>query len=427
MQVASGGCGRLRECMRFFGFLGIVIACACGGSSAATDAGNGDSGTPVEASTDDGGTAQPMTYPAPHTAMPLVNYNGGPVLVNPKIVTVTWASDDATLVSRVQQFDDIITTTAWWTAVSSEYCEQPGNSPCIGQGSNGGHVVISDPPDATYTDSAGGGPSSLKDFITAHVLGTDAGAGDFPAPDANTLYVIYFPAGVTINLDGDPSCNNYLAYHDTISLPDANNNSIGVPYAAIPRCGTKESTTTDSASHEIIEASTDPQIGLGSLTYYMLNQTWASGGGGEVGDLCTGKTTTESSFIVQRGWSNKSAAAGNDPCVPIPSTETYFNAAPQQQKIVLAKQGATATVDIDAFSDAPVAPWTLTAVDTAAFQQGSSVLAFSFDKSTVQNGDHVVLTVTAIGVLPQGSDTFYIESQDTNKNRHSWPVLVTSK
>lgn len=420
--------------MRFFGSgLGVcwvlaIATAACGGNSDATDAGNNDDGGLAEAAPD-AATAQPETYPAAHTSMPKMNYNGGRILANPKIVTITWAQDNATMVSRMQQFGDIITSTAWWTAVSSEYCQQPGNSPCIGQGSSGGHVVINDPPDATYTDSSGGGASTLQDFIKAHVLGTDAGAGDFPAFDSNTLYVLYFPPGVSITLDGEASCNSFGAYHNTAVIPDTNEIPTAVAYAVIPRCGTKESTTTVSASHEIIEAATDPDVGINALGYYMLNQTWTAGTGGEVGDLCesSGKSTTESTFTVQRTWSNKSAQAGNDPCVPIPSAEIYFNAAPQQQQIILPKQGATATVNIDAFSDAPLAPWTLTAVDTAAFQQGTSVLSFSFDKSTVQNGDHVVLTVTATGALPQGTDTFYIESQDTNKNRHSWPVLATSK
>jgi hypothetical protein len=422
----------------------VALAAACGGTTAATnDAGtNDDGGGALEAATPDDASAAPdgpIPYPAPHTAMPLVDYNGGRIIVNPNIVTVTFASDDATMVSRVQQFDDIITTTAWWTAVSSEYCEQPGNSPCIGQGTAGGHVVMTDPPASSYTDSStSGAPSTIKDFIRAQIIAgqtsSDAGTNDggsegFPQPDANTLYVIYFPAGVSVSLDGDTSCGTFLAYHDTFSMVDENNVDVAVPYAIIPRCGTKESTTTDSASHEIIEATTDPDIGIGSLAYYMLNQTWAGEGGGEVGDLCTSKTTTESSFTVQRIWSNKSAAAGEDPCVPIPSTEIYFNAAPRQAQIALQKKGDTATVDIDAYSDAPFPPWTISAVDVASEgqAQNSGLLSFSFDKTSVQNGDHAVLTVTATAAIPNDGDELFVSSKDTAGDRHNWPVLVVTK
>jgi hypothetical protein len=414
-----------------------LFAFACGGSTAnQNDAGtnpNDDAGVAPDTSTTDDGAADagPIPYPAPHTAMPQVDYNGGRVLQNPKIVTITWAQDDAQMVSRVQQFGDIITSTAWWTAVSSEYCQQPGNKPCIGPGTSGGHVVIQDAPDPNgYTDSSQGAASTIQDFIHDHVVGGNGITADFPTPDDNTLYVLYFPPGVSITLDGSGSCDSFGAYHNTVQLPYANQLINNVAYAIIPRCGTKESTTTVSASHEIIEAATDPDIGETSLSYYMLNQLWAVAGG-EVGDLCegigsSGTTTTESTFIVQRSWSNKSAASGHNPCVPIPANDVYFNAAPRQQKVVLAKAGATAVLDIDAFSDAPMDPWTLTAIDFAQFQQQLPLLTFAFDKTQVQNGDHVQLTITAKAAMPSGGDEFMISSKDANGNRHSWPVLAAA-
>jgi hypothetical protein len=418
-----------------FLFASSLVVAGCGGTTAnQDDAGNpGNDAGVAETSTDDGAAdAGPIPYPAPHTAMPQVDYNGGRVLQNPKIVTITWASDDPTRVSRLQQFGDIITSTAWWTAVSSEYCQQPGNKPCIGPGTGGGHVVIQDPPAADgYTDSSQGAASSLQDFIHDHVVGGNGITADFPAPDDNTLYVLYFPPGVTITLDGDASCDTFGAYHNTMVLPNVNDLQSNVAYAIIPRCGTKESTTTYSASHEIIEAATDPDIGEQTLSYYMLDQVWAGGGlGGEVGDLCensgSGSSMPESTFTVQRTWSNKSAAAGHDPCVPIPEGEVYFNAAPRQSKVVLSKAGATAVLDIDAFSDAPMAPWTISAIDYASFQQGTPLLSFSLDKTSVQNGDHVQLTITAKAAMPSGGDQFAISSKDANGTRHSWPVLAAA-
>ena len=410
----------------------FVVGCG-GGSANQNDAGNpgDDAGAAVDTGTGDDGAADvAIPYPAPHTAMPQVDYNGGRILQNPKIVTITWAQDDATMVSRMQQFGDVITSTAWWTAVSSEYCQQPNNKPCIGAGTGGGHVVIQDAPASSYTDSSQGGPSTVQDFIHDHVVGGNGITADFPTPDENTLYVLYYPAGVSITLDGEASCDTFGAYHNTAILPNANDLNTAVPYAIIPRCGTKESTTTVSASHEIIEAATDPDIGQTSLSYYMMNQLWAVAGG-EVGDLCegigsSGTTTTESTFVVQRSWSNKSAASGHNPCVPLPANEVYFNAAPRQQKVVLTKVGDTAVLDIDAFSDAPMGPWTVSAIDFAQFQQQLPVLSFSFDKTSVQNGDHIQLTVTAKAAIPSGGDEFMISSKDSNGNRHGWPVLANT-
>lgn len=409
-----------------------LFAFGCGGATAnQNDSGTEDAGVAETGTGDDAAVdAAPIPYPAPHTPMPLVDYNGGRVLQNPKIVTITWAEDDAQMVSRMQQFGDIITSTAWWTAVSSEYCQQPGNKPCIGPGTSGGHVVINDPAPTDFSDSSQGAASTLQTFIHDHVVGGDGITADFPAPDDNTLYVMYFPASVTITLDGSPSCNSFGAYHNTIVLPNQANLDSNVAYAVIPRCGTKESTTTVSASHEIIEAATDPDIGQNSLAYYMLNQVWGPAGG-EVGDLCegigsSGTTTTESTFVVQRSWSNKSAASGHNPCVPIPASDVYFNAAPRQTKVVLPKPGSTFVLDIDAFSDAPMSAWTLSAIDFAQFQQQTPLLSFSFDKTSVQNGDHVQLTITAKGNMPSAGDEFMISSKDSNGNRHGWPMLATS-
>ncbi len=421
--------------------VGGLTFVGCGGSADNGDAGN-DSGLNDSANGDGGVTDAAVTYPADHTPLPQVDYNGGRILANPKIVTITFAGDDSALVARLQQFGDIITTTPWWTATTSEYCDT--SKACIGMGSSGGHVVVQDPAAATYDDSSQGAASSLQDFIKLHVgtgiasdAGTDAGDGgfvpDFPPADPNTLYVIYFPAGVTINLDGSPSCQSFGAYHNTTIVPDMNGTPSTVAYAVIPRCDTKETTATLSASHEIGEAATDPDIGVGSLSYYMTSAPLWTVSGGEIGDLCegfgsNGVSYVESTFTVQRLWSNKSAAASHDPCVPIPTGSVYFNAAPRQSKVVLPKIGASGVVDIDVFSDAPYPPWTLSAVDFAAFQQGSPVLSFSFDNTSVQNGDHVQLTVTCVGPMPSnGQDEFAIESKDSAGHRHSWPVLAAIK
>jgi hypothetical protein len=423
-----------------------LAACAfaligCGSDDSSTADSGSDSGSGDDVAVE-GASDASVGYPADHTPIPLVDYNGGPILANPEIVTVSFAADEnPTLIGRVQQLDDIITTTTWWNAVSSEYCQS--DNTCIGVGSSGGHVVLQAPPASSYDDSSTGAPSSLQDFIKANVAAPDGGATDggsgsdggaanlLPAPDANTLYVIYFPASVTITLDGETSCSSFGAYHNTTIIPDVNGVPTAVPYAIIPRCGTKESTTTISASHEIIEASTDPEIGIGTLSYYMTNNTLWPIAGGEVGDLCegfgsNGISWVEATFTLQRSWSNKSAKAGNDPCVPIPPTEVYFNAAPRESKILLPKVGSTAVVDIDAFSDGPYPPWTLTAIDFAAFQNGSSALSFSFDNSSVQNGSYVQLTVSSTATLPGGQDEFVIESTDSSGNRHSWPVLAST-
>src|SRR5438128_1043060 len=74
----------------------------------------------------------------------------GAVLTAPKIVTVSFASMDPALRTHVEQFDDVITTTPWWTAVTDGYCAPAGS--CVGKGVAGGHVTLNETPAATYDD-----------------------------------------------------------------------------------------------------------------------------------------------------------------------------------------------------------------------------------------------------------------------------------
>ena len=426
---------KLLHLSRTLGVVALTPACwlfaqACGGTTDATpvvDAGHvgDDAGDAGEAP--DTSTPVDPNYPAQHTPMPLVDNNGGRVLEHAHIVTITWASDDPAMVARLQKLDDTITQTPWWTAVGSEYCEKGSTTHCIGAGTPGEHVVIqSAPPSAGFTDSSQGGPSSIQDFLKDRL----ANDPSFPAPTVDTLYAIYLPDGVSIDLDGTKGCENggFGAYHNTVDLQAPDAGLMTTAYAVTPRCGSKESTTTISATHEFIEAATDPDIGQNNLTYYMLNQAWGFAGG-EVGDLCVdfvggNDTVQESGFTAQRSWSNKSAKAGHDPCVPIPQGEVYFQVAPRKQQITLKKVGDQAVLDLDAFSDGPMPDWTVSAFDFATFQTGTAVLDFSFDRTQVNNGTHAQVTVTLKKAMPQGATVFAIGSKDGAGHQHFWPVLA---
>src|SRR5690348_10527257 len=95
-----------------------LLALACGGhsptSSATTDGSGGSLGlAPVV----DPGAETPWAgpYPASHTSLPLVSYNGGAVLESPDIVTV--AFDDDPLDEAIAAFTSKIAATSWWKQV----------------------------------------------------------------------------------------------------------------------------------------------------------------------------------------------------------------------------------------------------------------------------------------------------------------------
>ncbi|HEX9101691.1 MAG TPA: hypothetical protein VF997_05785, partial [Polyangia bacterium] len=135
-----------------------------------------------------------------------------------------------------------------------------------------------------------------------------------PAPDANTLYMIYFPSVVTITQGGSSSCSAFCAYHSSYT-----HGSQKVRYGVMPDvtagacangCGPNSGfqNVTDVSSHEMIEAVTDPDGGSGWYDTVDSNC-------GEIGDICAtnaGETGVVSGYTVQKEWSNK-----NNDCIVV--------------------------------------------------------------------------------------------------------------
>lgn len=334
---------------------------------------------------------------APYQRMPLFDYLGGPLLTSVKVITVTFASDDASVVARMQALDDTVTGTAWWTATTSEYCELP-NGPCIGPGSPGGHYVLSEPAPASLVDTDDGVGSSVVTFLQTRIT-----SGALPPPDAQTLYMVYFPAGTAITFDGEHSCSAFGAYHysATFSLPDGG--TAEGAYAIMPRCS-GEPFSTLAASHELIEAATDAHPGK-TLGWVMQDWAWTYYGD-EVGDVCDHPWSFDSMtvqtqdggppFTVQRGWSNASALLGHDPCVVEPGDYPYFNAAPESgAQIVHLGVGESTVIELQGFADGNVPDdWTLSAQDLGPRFGNPATLSFSFDTTSMNAGKTATLTVT---------------------------------
>jgi hypothetical protein len=359
---------------------------------------------------------------APPMATPAVRNLGGRILSSPRIVTVTFPGDDPALVGRLQLFDDTITSTAWWTAVSAEYCAA-GGTPCVGPGVGGGHVVLPAAAASEYTDSLKGGDSTLRALLASSVAG-----GVLPAPDAQTLYLLYPPAGTRVLLDGNASCapSSFTGYHDALELTPADGGaSVEAAYAVVARCSSTESAATTQASHEIVEAATDPSP-ENAPAYQITDTAWTAFGP-EVADVCAAVDTdlaaTESGFAVQRSWSNASAAAGHDPCVPLPAGEVYFNVAPAQgsETIALAA-GESATLALYPFADDASAQWQVSAVAA-----NGSPLAFQLAPATATPGAVVALTVTLQSKPALGVDQLYGVVSQSGTTTHAWPMIVQAK
>jgi hypothetical protein len=416
-----------------------LVACGGGGDvpDAATDAGAPDvhDAAVIESAPDVAPDVPVDHYLAPlppYARTPVVDYLGGHLLTAVKVVTVSFATDDQNLIARLTELDDTITQTQWWHDSTAEYCELP-NGACIGSGSNGGHVVLNETAPVSLVDTDNGTNSTVVSFIQSHIT-----SGAFPPPDDQTIYVIYFPTGTNISFDQDKSCQTFGAYHysGTFTLP--NSSTQEGSYAIEPRCNYGETFLTQAATHELIEAATDARPGKQqgwvmqdiSLEYY----------GDEVGDLCDhpwGSVYDVMSvqvpdggapFNVQRGWSNLSALAGHDPCVIPPATPPYFNTAVASGKeIVYLSVGDTADIELQGFSDGTMSDWTISMEDLGPHVGAGQTLAFTLDKTTMNNGQTAHLTVTLQKQPSEVWVPYWIHNKDGSGHEHIWGASVLLK
>jgi hypothetical protein len=286
-------------------------------------------------------------------------------------------------------------------------------------------VIATEAPPTTDT--------ALAALVTSHAGGT----GGWPANTPNTIYSVFLPDGITLTMQGGTSCTDFDGYHSETQGH--------VIYSLMPRCDSMTfpglQVVTIASSHEFLEAATDPH----PFSTPAFNQVddehavWGLTPGGELGDMCeTARGSFQplvGSFMVQRTWSNASAAAGHDPCVPVLATP-YVEAATILPDITV--QGTTTpgisipldtskTVEVDLYSDAPTADWTVVAFDVASkFQTAPAELSFTFDKTTGHDGDKLQLTITRIA-SPQnfGLSELMLASQVNGVTIGTWFALVT--
>jgi hypothetical protein len=148
--------------------------------------------------------------------------------------------------------------------------------------------------------------TALTDKQVQKELVYQIAAGVLPAPDANTLYMTYFPSNISIRLGKAQSCSTFGAYHEGFTSSQYG----GVFYGVMPDCGYSFADFTVVSSHELAEATTDNYPTPG--THPKFPQAWNTTDGYEIGDLCegydgslvAGKTT----YTVQQIFSNMTNA-----------------------------------------------------------------------------------------------------------------------
>jgi hypothetical protein len=211
-----------------------------------------------------------------------MNYYGGPVFADVKVVTVMWNKH-----VRQKTQNEIPLFTA--ALVNSTYVDQLGEYSTKGQHAVNGHKSTNQTINrGTYWGNVVLDPHNkstvLLDSDIQAELKRQIRKGALPPNDLNTLYMIYFPADITIILDGQPSCVVFGAYHF------AKNDSAwakkhNIFYSVEPECNSGFAYLTFAASHEFAEATTDNVPTPGVVPDYP--QAWNDATGFEIGDKCS--------------------------------------------------------------------------------------------------------------------------------------------
>jgi hypothetical protein len=235
-----------------------------------------------------------------------MNYYGGSVFSNVKLVSVIWNKDvlqntkdqvplfsaaivDSTYVDQMKEFN-----TKGVSAINGH----KGTSQKIHRGTYLGQVQLK--PHNQNTQ--------LTDADVQKEIKQQIADGVLPPRDPDTLYMIYFPSNISIDLDGSKSCQAFGAYHFATNDSKIARKS-NVFYAVEPECNSGFTFLTFAASHEYAEATTDNVPTPGSNPDFP--QAWNDAAGFEIGDKCGGRATlsaTSGSWTVTQYYLNSKHA-----------------------------------------------------------------------------------------------------------------------
>jgi hypothetical protein len=267
-----------------------------------------------------------------------ITYRGGAVVANVHAVPVFWTANvDPAIQAWAEGYLATLTDSVHMDLLA-EYSttgRAGATNQTIGRGTAGPGVVI--------TPMARGTTISDSNSQIATEIERQITAGHLPAPvrdaqgNPNTIYVVFFPPGTTINDGTGNSCSDFCAYHG------AGGNNSEIIYAVIPdmgpnsKCnmGCSDACTTDnvgvsigSVSHELAEAITDP-------VNAWFNPT--SPNGSEIGDICSSTSPMQTDTGI----------------VPGTTIKAQYEWSQRNRRCLLAPLGVDGGAPLDAGVDAP--------------------------------------------------------------------------
>lgn len=246
----------------------------------------------------------------PHTTLQNLKntelvYFGGAVISRVKVISIYWSPEvDPLFTNNMANFYKDYVQSPQFTWLS-EY----GTNLLSQDGREGTHQQISA---GTFLNEVTLTPQNQKQQLTDEEVQAELkyqiNNSILPPPDEDMLYVIHFPSRIKITIDGMMSCRTFGGYHFNSEDPKLGS----IRYAVLPDCSSSSAsseqrlkTMTFVASHEVMEAVTDPLPTPGDSPNYP--QAWNTTKGEEVADLCYSGVMmhgAQRDFYVSKGWSN---------------------------------------------------------------------------------------------------------------------------
>jgi hypothetical protein len=450
------------------GAAGLAAGCSNASSAKAASGEGGDASTAdvmPEAVADTGpdNDQDPDVYPSKHHPIPQIDYSGGPILFHTRVVTVTFTGD--THKAALRAFGHFITSSDWWKQTAEGYCVDAGpHAGCVGAGTAAAPEGGAWLPDGSTDDAGDGfldvelpydlGSPNISDGQIQAWLAGHISAGDFPAPDSQTIYAVYFPKTTSIDYGGAISCEAFGAYHgETAAAPDGGT-PILVAYAVMPFCDYglgdvgNYNYVTLAASHELAEAATDPHPNKETAFSLYSNDAWLgpfAGQAAENGDMCeflADPSYDQTGITVQRIWSNQAAAQSKQPCQPfsLPYFAAALRTSPQKlpdghtsDGYVFVKRGQSVDVVADVFSETALAHDLLlyagkdkgpAATDPSDMGLPDDYIQISLSQQQVHNGNGVVVTFSVPSNAVTGDFRVVLRAVLEKADYNDWPILV---
>ncbi|HWS48167.1 MAG TPA: fibronectin type III domain-containing protein, partial [Acidimicrobiia bacterium] len=285
------------------------------------------------------------------------------------------------------------------------------------------------------TPSSANNGSTIDDAANIQPeLAAQIQAKHLPAPDANTLYVVFFRKGQVVSLMGSDSKSGFCAYHNTVDtrFPEAYYAVIPWQDPTDPGCqyaSTSFDSITAIVGHELVEAVTDPEVGRAPdfgppLGWYdAVNSA-------EIADACATNSTFTAgdgtNYVAENAWSNSHGTCiGAGPQSPGPPTGVSAVAGPGTATLSWNAAGANGSAIAQYIVTSPATqPFTVSGTARSA-TIGNLVggRAYTFTVSARDTfGDSTPsepVTIT-IGLAPPGPPTSVSATAGTARAAVSW-------